>query len=89
LASVRPVDPEAHDGYLRGRYILGLAPAHLSKLTDKTQYDDLDIQAAIGDFKHAIEIDPAYAMAYAGTSRRLYHTGKSGLGRSFAKGDFV
>jgi len=66
LASVRPVDPEAHDGYLRGRYILGLAPAHLSKLTDKTQYDDLDIQAAIGDFKHAIEIDPAYAMAYAG-----------------------
>ena len=66
LASARPVDPEAHDEYLRGRYILGLATAHLSKLTDKRQYSDLDIQAAIGDFKHAIEIDPAYAMAYAG-----------------------
>ena len=66
LASVRPVDPEAHDGYLRGRYILGLALAHLSEFTDKREYSDVDIRAAIGDFKHAIEIDPAYAMAYAG-----------------------
>ena len=66
LASARPVDPEAHDDYLRGRYRLGLAVTHNTKLTDKRQYTDLDILAAIGHFKHAIEKDPAYAMAYAG-----------------------
>jgi len=65
LASARPVDPEAHDEYVRGRYILGMAVAHLSRFTDKRQYTALDIQEAIGHFKHAIEIDPAYAMAYA------------------------
>ena len=92
LASARPVDPGAHDDYLRGRYLLGLAVVvwngaqldsaanrrgtglghdladdkHMSKFTDKGQYSDLDIQAAIGHFKHAIEKDPSYAMAYAG-----------------------
>jgi TolB-like protein/DNA-binding winged helix-turn-helix (wHTH) protein len=66
LSSARPVDLEAHDDYLRGRYILGMAVAHLSKLGDKTEYTDVDILAAIGRFKHAIEKDPAYAMAYGG-----------------------
>jgi TolB-like protein/DNA-binding winged helix-turn-helix (wHTH) protein len=67
LASVRPVGPEAHDDYLRGRYILGMRIAHISRFTDKKdKYTDADILAAIGHFKHAIEIDPAYAMAYAG-----------------------
>src|SRR3989441_2447370 len=66
LTSARPVDPEAHDYYLRGRYLLGLAPAHHSKLTDERQYTETDIQVAIGHFKRAIEKDPAYASAYAG-----------------------
>jgi len=66
LTNARPVDPEAHDEYLRGRYILGMAVAHLSRFTDKKQYTALDILEAVGHFKHAIERDPAYAMAYAG-----------------------
>jgi TolB-like protein/DNA-binding winged helix-turn-helix (wHTH) protein/lipoprotein NlpI len=75
LTSARPVDPEVHDDYLRGRYILAMAEAarwgsgvaaRFGKLADKRQYGDLDIQAAIGYFKRAIEKDPAYAIAYAG-----------------------
>ena len=75
LASARPVNPEAHDDYLRGRYILAMtAAAHwgrgvvarFGKLEDKRQYSDLDIQAAIEHFKHAIERDPTYAIAYTG-----------------------
>jgi TolB-like protein/DNA-binding winged helix-turn-helix (wHTH) protein/Tfp pilus assembly protein PilF len=66
LASSRPVDPEAHDDYLRGRYLLGLASAHHSKFTDKRQYTELDILTALGHFKQAIKKDPAYALAYTG-----------------------
>ena len=75
LTSARPVDPAVHDDYLRGRYILAMAEAarwgsgvaaRFGKLADKRQYGDLDIQAAIGYFKRAIEKDPAYAIAYAG-----------------------
>jgi TolB-like protein/tetratricopeptide (TPR) repeat protein/DNA-binding winged helix-turn-helix (wHTH) protein len=66
LASARVVDPEAQDEYLRGRYLLGMAVAHLSRFTNKRQYTASDIVEAIGHFKHAIAIRPAYAMAYAG-----------------------
>jgi TolB-like protein/DNA-binding winged helix-turn-helix (wHTH) protein len=66
LTSAHPVDPEAHDDYLRGRYLLGLAPAHSSKFAEKRQFTEPDIQEAIGHFKQAIEKDPAYASAYAG-----------------------
>jgi TolB-like protein len=65
LAGSRPVDPTAQDDYLRGRYLLDLMVTHLSRL-DKRQYTELDIQAAIGQFRHAIENDTAYALAYAG-----------------------
>ena len=66
LTSAHAVDPQAQDDYFRGRYLLGLASAHQSKLTDKRQYTELDILTAIGHFKQAIEKDPAYALAYAG-----------------------
>jgi TolB-like protein/DNA-binding winged helix-turn-helix (wHTH) protein len=75
LASARLVDPEAHDDYLRGRYILAMAVAahwgrevvaRFGRLAEKRQYSDLDIQAAIEHFKHAIERDPTYAIAYTG-----------------------
>jgi TolB-like protein/DNA-binding winged helix-turn-helix (wHTH) protein/Tfp pilus assembly protein PilF len=66
LTNARAVNPEAHGDYLRGRYLLGLAPVHNSKLTDETQYSDLDVLAAIGRFKQAVKRDPAYALAYAG-----------------------
>jgi TolB-like protein/DNA-binding winged helix-turn-helix (wHTH) protein/Tfp pilus assembly protein PilF len=65
LTTAHSVSPEAHDDYLRGRYILGLALTQHAA-TDKRQYTDLDVLAAIARFKHAIEQDPAYAMAYAG-----------------------
>jgi len=66
LTTAHSVSPEAHDDYLRGRYILGLALTTHHTAADKSQYTDLDILAAIAHFKHAIEKDPAYAMAYAG-----------------------
>jgi tetratricopeptide (TPR) repeat protein len=65
LTAAHSVGPEAHDHYLRGRYILGLAVTHDTN-ADKRQYTDQDIFAAIGHFKHAIEKDPSYALAYAG-----------------------
>ena len=65
LTTAHSVSPEAHDDYLRGRYILGLALTHHTA-ADKRQYSDLDVLAAIAHFKQAIEKDPAWAMAYAG-----------------------
>ncbi len=52
LASSRPVDPEAHDDFLRAEF-----------LVDKR--NERDLQAGIVYFKKAIEKDPAYARAYA------------------------
>lgn len=53
LASVRPINPEAHEAYLRGRY-------YWNKGTEE------GLKKAIGYFNQAIEKDPAYAPAYAG-----------------------
>ncbi|HEY3171117.1 MAG TPA: tetratricopeptide repeat protein, partial [Thermoanaerobaculia bacterium] len=53
LAKVRPVDPEAYDAYLRGRF-------YWSKFKSE------DYQTAIEFFQKAIEKDPTYAPAYAG-----------------------
>ncbi len=55
LAAVRPVNPVAHEAYLRGRYRVG-------KGTEQT------IKQAIGDFNEAIRADPGYAPPYAGLS---------------------
>jgi len=53
LASVRTVDPEAYDAYLKGSY-------HQQKLTR------VDLDTAQRYFELALEKDPAYALAYAG-----------------------
>jgi tetratricopeptide (TPR) repeat protein len=53
LGSTRPVNPEAHEAYLKGRY-------YWNKRTEE------DIKQAIAHFQRAIEINPAYALAYAG-----------------------
>ena len=53
LAKSRPVDPEAYEAYLRGRY-----------LWNKRTPDDL--RKAIDEFKKAIDLDPTYALAWAG-----------------------
>jgi TolB-like protein/DNA-binding winged helix-turn-helix (wHTH) protein/Tfp pilus assembly protein PilF len=51
LANARPVDPRAHDAYLRGQFFL-------NKITDE------DLQKASEYAKQAVEIDPSYAQAY-------------------------
>jgi tetratricopeptide (TPR) repeat protein len=55
LASARPVNPAAHEAYLRGRHLW-------NKLTDE------GIRSSIREFEQAIEIDPQYAVAYAGVA---------------------
>ncbi|HSB07909.1 MAG TPA: winged helix-turn-helix domain-containing protein [Blastocatellia bacterium] len=53
LASVHPVNPEAHLAYLKGHYFL-------------EKYSPDSIMKAIDCFQLAIEKDPNYAAAYAG-----------------------
>jgi adenylate cyclase len=53
LGSTRPVNPEAHEAYLKGRY-------YWNKRTEE------DLKQAIAHFQQAIEINPVYALAYAG-----------------------
>jgi len=53
LARARPVSPEAHEAYLRGRY-------HWNLRTED------GLKKSLGYFQQAIEKDPAYALAYAG-----------------------
>ena len=53
LAEVRPVNPEAYQLYLKGRYLW-------NKRTRK------DLEKALEYFEQAIEKDPDYALAYAG-----------------------
>jgi TolB-like protein/predicted Ser/Thr protein kinase len=53
LASARPVNPEAYRLYLLGRF-------HWNKRTEG------GFKSAIDEFQRALEIDPGYALAYAG-----------------------
>ena len=55
----RPVDPEAHEAYLRGRL-------HMSKLTAE------GCEAAIELFGQALEKDPGYAVAYVGIGQAYF-----------------
>jgi eukaryotic-like serine/threonine-protein kinase len=55
FSTTRPIDAEAHEKYLLGRY-------HVAKATEK------DLRRAIGYFNEAIAKDPNYAVAYAGLS---------------------
>jgi TolB-like protein len=52
LSAARPVDPQAHEAYLKGRYYWNMRPVNNAK--------------AIEYFQKAIEIDPVYAEPYAG-----------------------
>jgi len=53
LAQARPVNPEAHDAYLRGRY-------YWNKRTEE------GVLKALEYFQQSIERDPGYGLAYAG-----------------------
>ncbi len=52
LARVRPINPEAHEAYLKGRYFFNKGPETLQKAAEY--------------FQEAINKDPEYAPAYAG-----------------------
>ena len=66
LASARPVNPEAHDAYLKGSY-------HWKKLTPE------DLDTAERYFELALEKDPSYAPAYAGLAMGLGGSPADGL----------
>lgn len=53
LKQVRPLNPEVHDAYLKGRYCLNKRDAE-------------GFKKALAYFDHAIQLDPACALAYAG-----------------------
>jgi serine/threonine-protein kinase len=58
LASTRPVDPEAHEAYLRGKYSFDRGPVD-------------GWHRAIGYYEQAIEKDPQYAPPYASLAHTL------------------
>jgi len=53
LASARPVDPQAHDAYLRGRYFLSSNTEH-------------GVNKAIEQFEQSIKLDPSFPLPYTG-----------------------
>jgi TolB-like protein/DNA-binding winged helix-turn-helix (wHTH) protein/Tfp pilus assembly protein PilF len=55
LARGRPVDPEAHEAYLRGRY-------------EWNKWTEEGLKKSVEYFERAIQKDPAYAQAWAGLS---------------------
>jgi len=55
LASGRPVDPEAHEAYLRGR-------------NEWNKWTEEGLKKSVEYFERAIQKDPAYAQAWAGLS---------------------
>ncbi len=66
FTQVHPVDPEAYDAYLRGRY-------HWNRRSGE------ELRHAVRHFEQAIVKDPAYAAAYAGLADCLSGLGWSGL----------
>jgi len=59
LASARPVNPEAYQAYLKGRYAWN-------------KYTEEGFRQALALFERAIEIDPTYAPAHAGLGDAWY-----------------
>ncbi len=59
-----PVNPAAHDAYLRGRYF----------------FNKQDLSHSLESFQQAIALDPTYASAYAGYSSALDAAAAFGIG---------
>ena len=68
IASAGTISPAAHQEYLLGRY-------HHWKFIEE------DLKRAIDHFERAIQIDPAYAAAYAGLSQAWWARGAYGAMR--------
>jgi TolB-like protein/Flp pilus assembly protein TadD len=56
LTSARPVDPRAHEAYLKGMFYL-------------RRFTPQDFQASLQHFQTALEIDPDFALAHYGVSQ--------------------
>jgi TolB-like protein/DNA-binding winged helix-turn-helix (wHTH) protein/Flp pilus assembly protein TadD len=61
LTTARPVNPEAHDAYLKGLYYYSVGHDE----ADRHKYDQL-LKSSIEYFSQATQMDPDYAPAYAG-----------------------
>jgi serine/threonine protein kinase/tetratricopeptide (TPR) repeat protein len=70
LAGARPVNPEAHALYLKGRYFL-----------NKTVWTPADYEQALEHFRRSAEVDPTYALAYAGQADTYDRLGGYGFWR--------
>jgi TolB-like protein/DNA-binding winged helix-turn-helix (wHTH) protein/Flp pilus assembly protein TadD len=61
VTSKGPVNPQAYDAYLKGRYLLAAAA-----------YDEERTAKARAQFEQAIELDPSYAQSYVGLAFSYY-----------------
>ncbi len=62
LRSARPINPEAYESYLRGRYYF------TNQFTDASA-----LKAAKSNFEEAIRKDPSFALAYAGLADTYFY----------------
>jgi TolB-like protein/DNA-binding winged helix-turn-helix (wHTH) protein len=65
LTRVRPVNPEAFEAYLEGRYFF-------------ERYDNGDVDRAIKYYEQAINLDSSYALAWVGLSRARNRQAENG-----------
>jgi TolB-like protein/DNA-binding winged helix-turn-helix (wHTH) protein/Tfp pilus assembly protein PilF len=74
FATARPVDPEAYDAYLRGRYYI-----YNQSLTD------LSLNQAKANFEEAIRRDPNFSAAYSGLAESYIFLVTNGKGEISAE----
>jgi len=74
FATARPVDPEAYDAYLRGRYYI-----YNQSLTD------LSLNQAKANFEEAIRKDPNFSAAYSGLAEAYIFLVTDGKGEITAE----
>ena len=79
LARRLPVDPAAHDAYLRGRYYWTRRVHFDAGFAAHHALSDEDFVRARGYFERALERDPTYALGYVGMSNVLGATATHGL----------
>lgn len=75
LTGSRPVDPEAHEAYLKGRFFIN-------------KFTEADIRKGIAYFEQAIAKDPSFASAYTGLAEgydNLYSIGLMPAKEAFQK----
>ncbi len=76
LTTASPVNPEAHDAYLKGLYEYSVGHDE----PDPHKYDQL-LKSSIAHFSQAAQMDPNYAPAYAGMA--VAYAWQAGFDRKF------